>query len=208
MFAGSSHLARSTTRPRSSPASRRFTSRPGGENQPSGVALRFALEYAIFFREKLNQQPQALDLLADVLGQIDLEKPPVLGDGAAWAYISAAYTPYPGISRGEFIRVAYGVFAEAGEAARFVEVPAAQMREGKLSARRTLARIRTHQGETDEALRLELEFIEVAKFDEPAASYRRAMAYQAAGRAALSAEQFERCLTLPFAAPKLRARGR
>ena len=108
-----------------------------------------------------------------------------------------------GVSRKEFVRLAYGVFKEAGQQADLVATLEKKIAAGENRLRRVLARVRFHEGKTDEALALELAYIERGDFDPITAACRQGMAYEEASRPADAAAAYERALVLPFQPPRL-----
>ncbi len=108
-----------------------------------------------------------------------------------------------GVSRKEFVRLAYGVFKEAGKQQDLVAVLEKKIAAGENRLRRVLARVRFHEGKIDEALGLELAYIERADFDPLTAACRQGMVYEEASRPADAADAYERALALPYKPPRL-----
>lgn len=191
-----------------------------------GRGLQFALDYA-FFLNKTHQQDCALAVLREPLERIDMDRNPnrivaipvpegediggyplrgdrplTGSDAYGWGFASSTWGS-AGVSRKEFIRLAYGLFKRAGKEGDLVSALREEIDAGENRLRRVLARVRLHQGKIDEALALELEYIDQGGFDPLSAAYRRGLAYEETGRLAEAVEAYEKALALPYKPPRL-----
>ncbi len=182
-----------------------------------GKGLQFAIDYAYFLR-RLGETNAALDILVEPVLAMDMDRNPanprreplaadakspfaerVDSRGMApaqfwmWRGFSA------GIARKEFLRLAYGEFKAADRAEQLVGAIEDRIAAGENRARRVLARVRMHEGRIDDALALELAYIDTAAFDPLTAAYRRGTAYEDAARLAEAAVAYEKTLALPYA---------
>lgn len=182
-----------------------------------GQGLQFALDYA-FFLKRQQQAAEALAVLREPFLQIDMDRNPdtvrrgepvsdaqaaafpVLA-GAANASWGAAWGLSVGVSRKEFIRLAYGEFKTAGQEDALVAALQQQLAGGALRTQRLLARVRLHQGRGDDALQAELAYIAGRKFDPCTTAFRRGLAYEDARQPAAAAAEYERVLALPYTPP-------
>jgi len=207
------HVLSTTAREAGRAVDRRYSLvTPVGFN---GQALQFAVDYA-YFLKKRNKPDAALDVLLDGLSRMDMDRDPNLARRRFRKPISkeeADKYPRPersdslllrsfwgtsaGISRKEFIRLAYGEFKAAGREDELVAKLQARMAAGENASRRVLARIRFHQGRQDEALALELDYIEKAGFPVFTATYRRGRVYEALRKHKLAIEEYEKLASLP-----------
>jgi HEAT repeat protein/predicted negative regulator of RcsB-dependent stress response len=187
-----------------------------------GQGLQFALHYS-FFLKRAGEQQQALKILGEPVLAIDLERGAgervysAIGNDAEARYplrslateallrpsrrflgFGANMFGYPGpsprMSRKEFVRLAYGAFKEAGEEETMVGMIQREIDKRENRLRRVLARIRFHQGNTDEALALELEYIAQANVSKLAAAFRRGRVYEDAGKLAEAVTAYEQAL--------------
>lgn len=164
--------------------------------QFKGLGLRFAIDYTYFLKRRGHTQ-NALGVLLEPLSRLDLEEPEsVFGRGLPGRTLYAVSAA--GVSRKEFIRIAYGAFGAAGEADILIRALSDQIEAADNRARRVLARVRLHQGKIDEALALELAFIEAGGFDPLSAAYRRARVYERFQRLANAAAEYEKAFSLPY----------
>ncbi|MBM4035256.1 MAG: hypothetical protein FJ291_26225 [Planctomycetes bacterium] len=145
---------------------------------------------------------KSLDVLTGPLLRIDMDKNPNEPPPAARRF--AFFLGYvAGISRKEFVRLAYGAFKGAGKEEALVAALTKQVEGGANRARRVLARVRLHQGKIDEALAQELAYIGEAKFDAVTSAVRRGLAYEDCQKLPQAAAEYEKALALPFAPPSL-----
>ena len=180
----------------------------------TGKGLLFACDYAFFLKSRGHKE-DALAVLKEPIGLIDMDKNPNLArEGEAFekgAYPSVPVSPFPirprarylqglygGISRKEFIRLAFGEYKESGREEELVSLLEKQIEEGRDAARRTLARIRFHQGRLDDALASELAYIEKSGFNELTRTYRRAIVFENNLKQAEAIEAHEKALGFPF----------
>ena len=172
------------------------------------------LDYAFFLR-KINRPQQALAVVEEALLAIDMDRNP---DGQTPERLAAGQAGnYPmrrcpagrffwtngGVSRKEFVRLAYGVFKEAGKQQDLVAMLEKKIAAGENRLRRVLARVRFHEGKLQQALDLELAYIERADFDPLTAACRQGMVYEEARRPADAADAYQRALALPYKPPRL-----
>ena len=149
--------------------------RIGGETtrfRPHGfdsLGLQFALDYA-YFLKRTNRPGEARDVLLEPLRVLDMDRnpnvtfpqPPGAGDPdglpvrvCRFDRCGIRFGPV-GVPRKEFIRLVHGEFKHAGRAGAIADGVAATDRSGENRARRVLAQLKLHQGETEAALALEL----------------------------------------------------
>ena len=179
-----------------------------------GQGLQFALDYAFFLR-KINRPQQALAVVEEALLAIDMDRNP---DGQTPERLEAGQAGnYPmrrcpagrffwtngGVSPKEFVRLAYGVFKEAGKQQDLVVMLEKKIAAGENRLRRVLARVRFHEGKLQQALDLELAYIERAAFDPLTTACRQGMVYEEARRPADAADAYQRALALPYKPPRL-----
>lgn len=184
--------------------------RPAGFDS---LGLQFALDYA-FFLKRLNRQDQAQAAVEEPLLAIDMDRNP---NHAVMEEVTEEAAEYPrldgrvarhfwgtqGVSRKEFVRLAYGVFSEAGREEALIDRIDKMVAGGENRLRRVLARMRFHQGRTDDALALELEYIEQGNFDSLSAAYRRGLIYEEANRTADALAAYEESLRMPMTSPNI-----
>lgn len=175
--------------------------------------LRFCLDYA-YFLMKRQQKEKALAVLMEPFREMDLDKNPNLvskekvpagsypelplftGDAIASRY-------FQGISRREFIRLAYGELKDSGCEAQLVELLEKQISGGQNRARRILARVRLHQGRMQDALLEELEYIKMGGFDELTKSYRKGIVCEEMQKPSVAVKEYEHVLALPYHPPAI-----
>jgi HEAT repeat protein len=180
-----------------------------------GKGLQFAIDYAYFLR-RLGETNAAINVLIEPVLTMDMDRNPSnqrrepLAAGAKSPFAervdprgmaSAQFWMWRGFSAGiarkEFLRLAYGEFKASGRAEQLVGAIEDRIAAGENRARRVLARVRLHEGRIDEALALELAYIDTAAFDPLTAAYRRGTAYEDAARLAEAAAEYEKALALP-----------
>lgn len=192
-----------------------------GKSQPSGKAtlvvrppgfnsygLQFALDYA-FFLKRADRASDALAVLLEPLRLMDMDLNPnrthqqTLSDqepqnfpirNATAAYAFAFGPGRVGVARKEFIRLAFGEFKGAAQESALLEDLQQQIDRGENRARRVLAQVKLHQGQTAEALALELAYIEHGAFDALSAAYRRGQILDSGGKPAEAITAFEQVL--------------
>ncbi|HNG92705.1 MAG TPA: hypothetical protein PLB32_07905 [Acidobacteriota bacterium] len=184
-------------------------------NQLSGLARQFALEYA-FFLIKYRQPQRGLDLLLNVFLQLDLERNPAvdfsLQENNSRHKAQANGTKAPPshseefrtillrtsvFSGSEFIRLAYGQFQCHQQIPSLTLAIQRQIQHGRNQARWVLAHILQLEGKSDEALATELEYLRHAQFNALTITYRSGLTYERFNRLSESATAFEQTLTLP-----------
>lgn len=172
----------------------------GGEQYP-GLGLEFAIDYAYFLKRQ-GRPEEALGTLLDPLLRVDMDRNPNLRQPDRWRWaIGPGYLA--GVSRAEFIRIAYGAFKTAGKEEELVLALQNQIEKGQNSARRVLTRVRFHRGGIEDALALELAYIQAGGFDELSAAYRRGRVYEDCKKLVEAAAEYEVALALPYAPPDL-----
>lgn len=167
-----------------------------GKGQFDALGLEFAIDYA-FFLKKRNQLDNALAVLQEPLLRIDMDRNPGLGVPAG-VWVGFGSGPL-GLSRKEFIRLAFGQFKASGKEDALVTALTRQIEGGRNAARRVLARIRLHQGKVDEAVALELDYIQSAGFEPLTKVFRRGSVYEDLRRPPEAAAEYEKALALPYA---------
>ncbi|MDF3128371.1 HEAT repeat domain-containing protein [Kiritimatiellaeota bacterium B1221] len=190
--------------------------------QPTGFdlyGLQFALDYAFFLRQQ-QQEAKGLDVLAEALLAIDLDRNPNRIQVAAELTEEEAkgiprrvnhlhYTAFNppvavGLSRKAFMRLTFGAFKESvGREVLFERVNTAAKLSGdpQDSARilRLLSVLYTEAGDLEASLAAELAYIEnpTLEIGEWATACRKGMAYEAAGKMEEAVAQYEVALALP-----------
>jgi tetratricopeptide (TPR) repeat protein len=172
-------------------------------------SLQFAIDYAYFLKRR-NHSDAALDVLLEMLLCMDMDRDPNMNsvkpisneDAKPYprgdTYTSAYYREISaGISRKEFIRLAYMEFKTAGKENDLVEKLQAHIKEENAS-RRVLARIFFHQNKKIEAMALELDYIEKSNFPERTATYRRGCIYEEMQKYDRAIEEYEKLSSLPI----------
>ena len=178
-----------------------------------GKGLQFALDYAFFLKTR-KDWPKAMEVLLTPLAVMDMNRnadleqavrvvsddeaarlPHRSDDGrSAWGH-RAEFSP--GVSRKEFLRLAYGLFKAAGKEGDFLKAIQGPLDRGDNRARLVLARVLTMAGKADDAIGLELAHIDHAKLGAYAAAYCRGMVYDRYGRPAEAIREYEKALALP-----------
>jgi tetratricopeptide (TPR) repeat protein len=187
-----------------------------------GRALQFALDYAYFLKQR-GDTNAALTVLLEPLLAMDMDRLPTgrettlapgenisLGEnmslperyvsvlrnrGSPWTLARA------GISRKEYIRLAYGEFKGAGQVEQLDKAFGKMIAERANWLRRVWARIRLHEGLLNEAVALERAYIETAHFDPVSTAIRMGQVYEDVGRTVEAAAEYEKALTLAFVPP-------
>ena len=195
--------------------------------RPAGFdsrGLQFALDYAFFLKQRAGDRSppgdsrlvypsQALAVLQEPLLALDMDLDPnavrylpLTGPGDPPASNLPLPPTPPHLAacgdrrvRKEFVRLAYGVFKESGQERDLVATLERRIAAGENRLRRVLARVRLHQGQMDEAAKLEFEYLEHAQFDAVSTAYRRGLIYEELGRPAEACAAFEQALALPYA---------
>jgi HEAT repeat protein/predicted negative regulator of RcsB-dependent stress response len=180
----------------------------------SSLGLLFSLDYAFFWKQRKDND-KALAILRETLVRLHLDDyqdmwDPELLDpedrrdyprqlaaeargkfGFGYGYGEGAPA---GITAKEFLRLAYGEFKTAGREARLVETLQAELKLGKNRLRRVLARIRLHEGKTEEALKLELAYLTSGRFDELTRARRRGRIFEDFQKLAEAVTEYEKVL--------------
>ena len=172
-----------------------------GAEQYSGLGLEFTIDYA-FFLKRQGHPEEALETLSEPMLRLDMDRNPNARAPGRRPW-SGPYGYVAGVSRKEFIRIAYGAFKTAGKEQELVVALQKQIEDGRNATRRVLARVRLHQGNVDAALALELAYTEAGGFDALSAAYRRGLVYEDCRKPAEAAAEYETALGLPYVAPKL-----
>ncbi len=174
----------------------------------NGYGLQFALDYA-FFLKRAGCTNAALAVLLEPLRVMDMDlnpnltRPQPLPDGSlpdypvrnAPLYRTFAFGPgRVGVARKEFIRLAYGEFKGAGQEAGLLSELQREIDRAENRARRVLAQVKLHQGETEAALALELDYVKRGAFDALSAAYRRGQVYDSGQKPAEAIAAFEQVL--------------
>lgn len=163
------------------------------------LGLQFALDYA-YFLKRTNRTDEALDVLMVPLRAINMDRNPIItypqvsGEENRIAVRSLFHRGSVGVARKEFIRLAYGEFKNAGREDAMAGELRKQIDQGVNRARRVLAQVKLHAGDTDAALALELESIEKGGFNPVSAAYRRGLVFEAANKTDEAVLAFEQAL--------------
>ncbi len=181
-----------------------------------GAGLQFALDFA-FFLQRREDTDQARAVLIEAALLIDMDRNPndsprrmgtlarPLADNEepgragvpALRPIDHAYRGSGiGVSRTSFLRLAFGVFKNAGREAELINALTKQIETGDNRLRRELAQVRLQQGDPDGARQLELDYTAAAKFDALTVAYRRARVFEASQKVREAATEFETVLAL------------
>ena len=170
----------------------------------SGLGLEFAIDYA-YFLEKQNSIDQSLDVLIKVIRSIDMDHNPNLGERASSFNNFAIYgfSRFSGISRKEFVRLAYGIFKNSGKEEVLLKALTDEINSGNNVASRTSAIVQSQKGNQDEALKLELDYIKNAEFDQLTTTYRRGLIFESYSKPEDAASEYEKALDLPYTPPDL-----
>ncbi|MCX7044492.1 MAG: HEAT repeat domain-containing protein [Candidatus Sumerlaeota bacterium] len=184
-----------------------------------GMGLQFALDYA-YFLKRGGRSDEALKILSEVLARIDLDRNPNnMRFADSRPYRKGFDDDYPvrmlrrtryfgmalaGVSRKEFIRLAFGAFKDAGKEKELIENYRKSLSSfeklspgGRRPETRVLARLYLHQGNDEEALRCEQAYINGAFFKPLTAAYRLGCVYEEFKKNAEAAAEFEKALALP-----------
>jgi HEAT repeat protein/tetratricopeptide (TPR) repeat protein len=173
--------------------------RQAGDGQFLGLGLEFAIDYSYFLKRQ-GQLDEALGTLLEPLVRVDMDRNPGLPARGALRPSILSRRPV-GVSRKEFVRIAWGAFETAGRGEELVDALQKEIDRGTNRARRVLARVRLHQGRLDDALALEVDYIESGDFDGLSAAYRRGLVYEGYGKPDQAVVEYEQALALPYALP-------
>jgi hypothetical protein len=169
-----------------------------GEKAWSGLAMELALDEAYFWQRQ-GKVERGMDLLREVLVQMDMDELPTEGvPGRSENARGGMWGSGAGVSRKEFIRLAYGYFKTAGKEGDLLAALQKEIDGGRNSCRRVLARVQYHQELPEAALASELAYIEAGKFDTLSAAWRKGMAYEEAAKMTEAAGQYEKALGMAF----------
>lgn len=152
--------------------------------------LLFALDYA-YFLQRQDDDKAARDVLLAALLRIDRErnpdrinygKPVLDTEGLDLAERSLRLAPNSGtgVSVREYIRLAYGALKAQGDEAALVDQLTDRIAAGQNRLRRVLAQVRLHQGQTEAAQQLELDYLAEAKLNPLDTAVRRGQVFYAA----------------------------
>lgn len=179
----------------------------------NSLGLRFSLDYAYFLMRR-KEKEKALAVLMEPIGEMDMDRNP--NEIKKEKALSGQYPEspvffdddissrlYQGVSRREFIRLAYGEFKSSGCEEKLVSTLEKQIAEGQNKARRVLARVRLHQGRTDDALALELEYIERGRYDALTKAFRQGLAFEDMQKPAEAVIEYEKALAQPWHTPEI-----
>jgi HEAT repeat protein/predicted negative regulator of RcsB-dependent stress response len=179
--------------------------------------LQFAIDYAYFLKRR-QQTEEALAILLEPLRLMDMDDNPnsrrtePVRDGETPRYperrdvlpvVSRRWGFDAGMSRKEFVRLAFGEYKTLGKADQLIAILQSQIANGENRTRRVLATVRLHEGKPDEALALELAYIKSGSFDELTSTYRSGLVYEDFQKLAEAAEHYEKALALPFKLPQM-----
>lgn len=167
--------------------------------QYSSMGLQFAIDYA-FFLDRQKKTPDALALLRDVLLRIDLDHQANRDMGRQFYFSQGGPA---GLSRKEFIRLAYGQFKAVSREPDLLQAIQAKIDAGHNPARRLMARVLLYQQKPDEAMAMELKYIEMGSFDALTASWRRGMIYEDFKKLPEAVGEYEEAIALAPHRPNL-----
>lgn len=164
-----------------------------GDGQYTAQGLQFALDHA-FFLQRRERTADALNLLQDAILRIDLDRRPPYAQqfGSFGGFAGSS-----GIARREFIRLAYGQFKAAAREPALITAVQARIDAGHNPARRLMARLLLHQQKPDDALALELMYIEKATFNPLSTAIRRGSLYDDFKKLPEAAAAYEKALAMP-----------
>ncbi|MEI8380836.1 MAG: HEAT repeat domain-containing protein [Planctomycetota bacterium] len=183
--------------------------RPAGFN---GQGLQFVLDYA-YFLQRHKSRDAARNLLFEPLLAIDMDRNPnahQTGDPIAFdkplpaperqtrSQVGWGFDRSSGVSRKEFLRLVYGDFHTHREVELLFQRLNDRIAAKDNRARRTLARILGHHGETDKSLQLELDYIKAGKFEPLTAAYRMGLVFDDARNVVEATTAFEKVRELPI----------
>ena len=180
--------------------------------------LQFALDYAFFLR-KIDRLQQALAVIEEPLLAIDMDRNPSGQTAERLEAAEAGNYPLREARPGDFLGPAAGSRerSSCGWPTARSRKPASS-KTWSLCWKRKSPRARTgsaacwrdrfHEGKIDEALRLELAYIEQADFDPLTAACRQGMVYEEANRPADAAAAYERRADAALQAPPYPIRTR
>ena len=183
--------------------------RPAGFN---GQGLQFALDYA-YFLQRHKSRDAARNLLFEPLLAVDMDrnpnahqtgepiapdKPLPAPERQVRSQVSWGFDRSSGVSRKEFLRLVYGDFQTHREVEFLFQRLNQRIAANDNRARRTLARILGHHGETDKSLQLELDYIKAGNFEPLTAAYRMGLVFDDARRVVEATAAFEKVRDLPI----------
>ena len=157
----------------------------------SSLALLFALDYS-FFHKQRKAPEKAHTILEVPLLQLKFEKQETHPAFIMHWPSKRAF----GISSKEYLRLVHGEFKAAGKEARLVGLLEKEITDGKNEPRRALARIRLHQGRPDDALKLELDYLQAAKLEGAVRAFRRGETFEEFQKPAQAIAEFEKVVAL------------
>ena len=185
--------------------------RPAGFN---GRGLQFALDYA-YFLQRQKKLEAARKVLLEPLLAMDMDRnpnahragEPIANDKPLPAPERQARQPEgwgfgrsSGVSRKEFLRLVYGDFQTRHDIDWLFQQLNQRIAANDNRARRILARLLSHHGDTDKALQLELDYIHAGNFDPLTAAYRTGLVFDDARKVVEATEAFENVRGLPIPA--------
>jgi HEAT repeat protein/predicted negative regulator of RcsB-dependent stress response len=182
----------------------------------NGFGLQFAIDYVYFLKQR-GQPDQALTILLEPILKMDMDRNPNTLQGRPAAFIEEGipiggeavalrrprWGVTAGFSRKEYLRLAYGEFKAQGKEEELLAAVQKQIDEGDNRARRVLARLRMLGGQPEEALALELAYIDNGKFDALTTAYRRGLIYEEMQKNPEAIAEYEKVLNLPYTPPVL-----
>lgn len=201
------YVAKLSTVEENKAVERDFVHKPNGFD---GMAMLFAVDYTYFLRRQ-KEPERARQVLLEILMNMDLdykveiEKLPAgkevpyprRKDGGRFVNGLGHYGYQgPAMLPKEFIRLAYGEFKTAGKEADLAAALQKAIDLGNNPLRRILARIRVHQGREDQALALDLAYLQKAKFEEADRAHHRAQVFAEFQKFPEAIKEYERYLDL------------
>lgn len=172
----------------------------------SSRGLQFALDYA-YFLQRRKENNTARDVLISALLLIDMDHnpdrisygepaPDTEGQDLPELPIPPWVHTRSGVSRPEFIRLAYGALKTNGHERVLVNQLTDRIAAGQNRLRRVLAQVRLQQGQTAAALSLELDYITEGKFDSFDTTLRRGKVFDSALQPQNAVREYESALAL------------
>lgn len=159
-------------------------------------SLEFILDYGYFLKRQ-NQIQAELRLLLYPVIQMNLERSPYLpmdGRESRPLYQEAIGEMTQEITRPQYLQLVLDEFLTQHQEALLLKALQTSISQGNTSARRTLSHLLAKLGRDEEALQVELEFIQSQPFNQFSTAYRRAASFVRANRIPEAIIEYEKCL--------------
>jgi len=154
--------------------------------------LQFSLDYSSFLKQQ-NHLEESFSVLLKPILLMDLDLDPNLNNRIHRYRIFGCPRR---VARKEFIRIVLGTFKKVGREQELIDAVEKNISSGKNRSIRVLAQIRFNQHRIDEAIALELRYIEKKKFNLFSATYRRGILYEKRQRLKKAKIEYEKFLSL------------